>query len=369
MFKQLRITYLLESTELWGGVKVVLEQSELLSKAGHHVNLLSKDSGPTWYSCKVPIIQVSDFNEATIPASDIIVGTYWTTVRDAFSCNRGILVHLCQGYEGDYLELSHLKKDIEEVYSYTIPKITISKHLDNFLQQRFNSETYYVGQMLNKNIFFPNNKTNFLHAINFFGYRPLKIIVVGPFQVDFKNISTAIRGIVFFEKKFKRHIKVIRVSQFPLTQEEKEIRNPDKYLFHIPHYEMGNIYRESDIFISMSKEAEGFGLPALEAMACGIPTILSKISSYTSFDKIQDYSLFVDPFDHEVAARAIYEIYSDKSLRERLIARGLDVVSHFSSEALLKRLEDAFEKIIYKYKTKSLFNNQSELNAFVKHIL
>lgn len=345
--KKIRITYLLESTDLWGGVKVALEQSELLSEAGHSVTVLSKDSGPKWYPLKLPIFQVSDFNAATIADSDIIVGTYWTTVRAAYECGRGILVHLCQGYEADYKELSHLKAAIEAVYSYKIPKLTISPHLDKLLKERFDSDTHYIGQMLNKNIFYPfKKKKRLINIPNILGINPLKILVVGPFDVNFKNITTALNAILLAKKRFKLPIKLIRVSQFPISMKEKEIIRPDISHFHVPHQLMGEIYRNADLFISMSKEAEGFGLPAIEAMACGLPTILSKISSYTSLDEIPDYSFFVEPSDYESAAEAINEIYLSKTLRQRLISRGLKVVSQFTSEALLLRIEDAFERII-----------------------
>ncbi len=360
MFRQLRITYLLESTTLWGGIKVAFEQAEALSDAGHQVNILSKDSSPSWYPLKLPVIQVSDFNSSTIPDSDIIIGTYWTTVKSAYESGRGVLVHLCQGYEGDYIELSHHKKEIDEVYSYNIPKLSISNHLNRFLKERFGLESYYIGQMLNRDIFYPKNKSFLLNTFKKIVTNPLKILVVGPFQVDFKNISAALRGISLTEKKYKIPIKVTRVSQFPLLQEEEALRKPDKYYLHIPHQEMGNIYRESDLFISMSKEAEGFGLPALEAMACGVPTILSKISSYTSFDEIQDYSLFVDPLEDEALADAIYKIFCNKNLRKRFIHNGLRVAKRFTKEGVVKRLNEAFIDILDKNnkfsKTKNFWN-------------
>src|SRR5512140_2658260 len=101
---KLKITYLFDSTTLWGGNKVGLEQAEALSEAGHKITILSKDAGPKWYKVSLPVIQVPDFDAETIPESDIIVGTYWPTVKAAYVSGRGVPVHLCQGYEGDYRE-------------------------------------------------------------------------------------------------------------------------------------------------------------------------------------------------------------------------------------------------------------------------
>jgi len=347
MFKHLKITYLFESTTLWGGNKVGIEQAEALSEIGHEVTMLSKDAGPNWYPVRLPVIQVSNFNAATIPASDIIVGTYWPTVKAAYKSGKGLPVHLCQGYEGDYKELFHLKAAIDEVYSYKIPKLTISQHLDKFLIEQFNAETYFIGQMLNRDIFYPSNNKKWLNLfLKILGLNNLKILIVGPFEVDFKNISAAIRGVLLAKKRFKIPIKLIRASQFSLSPGEEEIIKPDAYHFHVPYRNMGEIFRNADLFISTSKEAEGFGLPALEAMGCGVPTILSRISSYTSFADPQDYALFVDDTAPEVLAEAIREICHNKSLRQRLISRGLAVAETFTKEKVLQRIQNAFENIL-----------------------
>jgi glycosyltransferase involved in cell wall biosynthesis len=343
MSKNLRITYLFESTDLWGGTKVALEQAEALSEAGYSITVLSKDAGPSWYSLRLPVIEVSNFDAATIPESDIIIGTYWPTVKAAVESDRGAVVHLCQGYEGDYKELQGLKSAIDEVYSYKIPKLTVSPHLDDFLRSRFSAETYYVGQMLNRSIFFPaqtriKDKDGLL----------FNILVVGPFEVDFKNVAFTLTGVSLAKKRLGLTVKLIRVSQFPLTSEEKAIIEPDVYHFHLPHLSMGEIYREADLFVSMSKEAEGFGLPALEAMACGAPAILSQISSYTSFDEPNDYALFLNPSDPDKLAGAIEEVLLNRSLRERLIERGLDVAGKYTKEMVVKRLDAAIRKIIHR---------------------
>jgi glycosyltransferase involved in cell wall biosynthesis len=338
--KPLKITYLFESTTLWGGNKVALEQAEALSDEGYHVSIVSKDSGPSWYPLKLPVIAASTLDAETIPESDIIVGTYWPTVRAAYESKRGLAVHLCQGYEGGNKELLSQKAAIDEVYSYKIPKLTVSPHLDRFLKERFQADTYYIGHMLNREIFHPLKGRSDEKGLN-----PFKILVVGPFEADVKNIATALKGISLARKRLDVVIKLIRISQFPLSPEEKGIMEPDEYHAHVPYPGMGEFYRNADLLISVSKEAEGFGLPALEAMGCGVPTILSRISSYTSFDRSLDYALFVEPPDYESLAESIVVLFNDRPLRERLIQRGLTIAEKFTKEGVVARLKAAFETI------------------------
>lgn len=347
----MRITYVTYDTELWGGIHVVFQHLELLAEAGHEVFLTTPADKPDWYPLKVPLHRIERLEASLIPSADVIVATFWMTVSPVVESKKGIAVHLCQGYEGDYLEYFHIRDQIDRAYSLKIPKLVISPHLEKLLKERFDAETYYIGQVLNHNIFYPPPSRR--------KDSPFTILVVGPFEVDFKNIATALRGISYAKRMLSIPIRLIRVSQFPLSKEEKDIIIPDVYYHRIPYSDMGGIYRNSDLFISTSKEAEGFGLPALEAMACGVPTILSKISSYLSFDKIQDYSFFVEP-DPESVAMAVKEIIKNKELREHIIKRGLEVSAKFNKEAIQRRLTSAYEEIIQKdrlMKTKRFWND------------
>ena len=344
----MRITYVTEDTELWGGIAVVFQHLEVLAEAGHDVFLTTPAGKPDWYPLKVPLQTIKILDASLIPPADIIVATSWRTIKPVVESTRGVAVHLCQGYEGAYKEFSHFKAAIDEVYSYKIPKLTVSPHLNTLLMERFAAETFYIGQILNKDIFHPSRnpyRNNRLNPFKVFKGKALKVLVVGPFHVDFKNISTALRGVSLARERYEIPIKVIRASQFPLTQDEQKIIKPVEYHFHVPYSAMGDLYRSADIFISTSRDAEGFGLPALEAMACGVPTILSKISSYSSFDGPQDYALFVEPSDHVAVAEAINEIFHNRQLQEKLIRRGSEVAGKFSREEVTERLIAAFKRI------------------------
>lgn len=358
----MRITYVTLDTELWGGICVVFQHLELLAEHGFDAFLTTPANKPDWYNLKVPLHKIERLDASLIPSADIVVATSWHTIKPVVESRKGAVVHLCQGYEGGYKELASLKPLIDEAYAYSIPKLTVSHHLDGFLRERFNAETYYVGQMLDSDMFRPadvapaERLTSPAHSKtierikDLFRKRsasPLRVIVVGPFEVDFKNIPAALKGIAIAKKLWNLPIKVIRVSQFPLSAEEKKIIEPDEFHFHIPHHHMGELYRSADLFISMSKEAEGFGLPALEAMACGVPVILSGISSYRGFEELPDYALFVDPPTPEMVALAIKKIASEPSLRRHLIDRGGVVAGKFTKEKVLQRLTNAFGKILH----------------------
>jgi len=73
---------------------------------------------------------------------------------------------------------------------------------------------------------------------------------------------------------------------------------------------------------------EGFGLPPLEAMACGTPVVASNNSSIP--EVVGDAGLLVDPYDVEAIAAALGQVLTDDGLRAELAARGLRRAARFS---------------------------------------
>lgn len=88
---------------------------------------------------------------------------------------------------------------------------------------------------------------------------------------------------------------------------------------------------------------EGFGLPVIEAMACGTPVMTSNATSLP--EVAGDAALLVDPLDITGISKAIETIVSDGTLRSELVARGLERAKQFSWDSVLSKVKSVLDDV------------------------
>ena len=103
---------------------------------------------------------------------------------------------------------------------------------------------------------------------------------------------------------------------------------PNVYMAgHVPDEHLPALYSGALFFIYVSLY-EGFGLPPLEAMACGTPVLTSNITSLP--EVVGDAALTVDPYDVEAIADGIKRLVEDGGLRAELSRRGIASAKMFT---------------------------------------
>ncbi|MTK06422.1 MAG: glycosyltransferase family 4 protein [Hungatella sp.] len=88
---------------------------------------------------------------------------------------------------------------------------------------------------------------------------------------------------------------------------------------------------------------EGFGMPPLEAMACGVPIITSNVSSLP--EVVQDAGYLIDPFSAEDLSEAMFEIINNSEKREQLIEKGLKRAKEFTWKGSAELLRSVYENM------------------------
>jgi len=99
------------------------------------------------------------------------------------------------------------------------------------------------------------------------------------------------------------------------------------HLGYINDEDLPVIYSGAKVFAFLSLY-EGFGLPLLEAMACGVPVVAASTSSLP--EVVGDAGILVNPYDVKAISESIWKILSNKRLRNELIRKGIERAKLFT---------------------------------------
>ena len=263
----MKIAYLLASTELCGGVKVALGQAEALARRGHRVTVVSPDAAPVWHPLRWARFERSAFDRAaSLAEADVRVATFWTTAAPAVAGARGPVFHLCQGFEGEFDFYRDAWPSIEAAYRLPTRKLAVSAPLAELLEERGFGPVTEVGQVFDAREFSPGPERA--------AGDPPVVLLVGPYEGPTKGIPIALDGLALWRERGGR-FRLRRVSATPPTEAERRRGLTDEYHHGLAPERMPFAYRSADAYVGPSRTVEGFDLPSLEALSCGVPTLLS----------------------------------------------------------------------------------------------
>jgi glycosyltransferase involved in cell wall biosynthesis len=108
---------------------------------------------------------------------------------------------------------------------------------------------------------------------------------------------------------------------------DREVLEHISFSGYVPNDELPAIYTMAELFLYPSLR-ESFGIPILEAMACGVPVITSTTSSMPEVSA--GAALLIDPTQPEAIADAILHAINNKEVRESLVMKGFERSQHFT---------------------------------------
>jgi glycosyltransferase involved in cell wall biosynthesis len=135
------------------------------------------------------------------------------------------------------------------------------------------------------------------------------------------------------------------ISRYPAMRHaviHSRVEDTVRFLGFVPIETLRAFYQAASAFVFPSLY-EGFGLPPLEAMACGTPVVCSHVSSLP--EVVGDAAEIVNPENVFDIARGMRAALLDQDLRNRLVQRGFEQARRFSWERTARQVLDAYEEI------------------------
>ncbi|WP_461207377.1 glycosyltransferase family 4 protein [Clostridium sp. DL1XJH146] len=249
-----------------------------------------------------------------------------------------------------YLKIFH--KYIDTIIDNADGIITVSQYSKNDIATQFNypKEKIFVTHLSNEEIYYPidsNLCKNFIHRK--YKINDDFILYVGGFSPR-KNITGLIEAFSNYinlskDKNLKLVIagkKGLSYSTYKKRVEDLKIENKVIFTGYIPVNHMPIFYNACEIFVYPSFY-EGFGLPPIEAMACGTPVIASSLTSIPEI--IEDAAYYINPNAIEEITNSLTEVLNNQDLKQELIKKGLKKSSEYSWDKTAKETLTAYKAV------------------------
>jgi glycosyltransferase involved in cell wall biosynthesis len=203
----------------------------------------------------------------------------------------------------------HTKKDLIENYKLSSESIHV----------------VYPG--FDRNLFRPQADLEILSKYNLDKY----LLYVGDMRF-YKNLARCLEAFDRLPLKDYQFVITGKKDDFfypEIKQKTEQLAAKDRIIFldYVPIADLPGLYSMAQALVFASLY-EGFGLPVLEAMACGCPVIASKVTSIPEVGG--DALLYVDPYDVESITQGMYQVLSNEHLRIKLSNQGLERAELFS---------------------------------------
>jgi glycosyltransferase involved in cell wall biosynthesis len=172
------------------------------------------------------------------------------------------------------------------------------------------------------------------------------VLMVGHTQ-PYMNVERMIRAFGQLVSHHGSHATLVKVG-LPFTPEharviaELELGDHVRMVGHVPFVDLPAYYHAADVLLYAPLLA-GFGLPPLEAMACGTPVVASSRGAIP--EVVGDGGLLVDAEDEGAMADAMAELLSQPQRRRRLVERGFDRAARFEWTRAARALLEVYRTV------------------------
>lgn len=357
----MRLSFILSSLWLSGGVRVIMEYANRLAARGHQVTLVAPGgtldsemlnelvSNVTVQESRVVrdshlgsvgMLRLTWSLAQAVPPSDVVISTHTPTTAAGFLATRvlrrGRPVWFFMDYREMFVGRPYEDWLMRHALSWHERALVLSDYGRQELHAYSSGDVVVVGLGLSDpELFHPLPAEARRRADN-----RQTILFLGDMRPR-KGLSDFLAAAALIYERVK-NIKLLIASK-----EDCQIdsRVPVETIHRPGRARLAQSYAACDLFVSASW-GEGFGLPPLEAMACGVPVVLTDSGGVREYARHGENCLMVPARDPAALAEAMYCVLSDPILARRLAANGPPTAALFSWDRAVDRFEAAIADLV-----------------------
>ncbi len=335
-----------------GGHKVIYDYSNRLAEDGYDVALYFFPGGifskfhfperlrlqivkiygdtinPVWFKLDKRIKKKVVIHADEMRSADVVLATGVNTAFPVYELPEkyGKKGYFIQGFENwDYSD-----DYVYNTYNLGMRNMVVSKWLQKKVNEHTNIPCELISNGVDEKVFFKRKGQPLKHSI-VFQYR----------SQAHKGCKYGIKAIHILEKKYP-DLKVIAISS-----EVKPSNFPQnwKYKFNVSSEKVAEINNQSEVFICSTID-EGFGLPGLEAMACGCAV------ASTDYTGVHDYAIdgvnaLLSPVrDAKALADNVIKLFENDALREKIVHAGIETGKERTVQNSYKKFKHTLEDMV-----------------------
>jgi len=254
---------------------------------------------------------------------------------------------------------THPLDRIHHLEKYFYPRLSLANHFITISESSRQEMVKHLGLPLDKitvthlgldDYFKPVTGDLLKSGLSQYGLQAgLYILCVGTLEPR-KNITAVLQAYALLPKRVQSIYPLVLAGGkgWLMDNLEDEIRQLDIasttiLTGYVPTQHLPALYSGGAVFVYPSLY-EGFGLPPLEAMACGTPVITSNVSSLP--EVVGDSGIMVDPFDVKRLRDEIERVLEDHSLRASLVNLGIARAKRFTWENCARQTMDVYNRVM-----------------------
>lgn len=348
--RPMSIVFPLVGFSVSGGVRVLIEQANGLARRGHHVLVLvaRPSGGPSF-----PLDQRVEIKQATVRRSvvgellwlmheipktaDAVVANYYLTAYPVALVSRTrdqSGYYFVQGYEPWLFDSASnrafpaLQRALARL-SYQLPLFQLVG--SSWLQRQLPRRSAQRRPIVNPGV-----------DISTFAQQPSLGSSNDRHRIMTIARSAPGKGLHHFEQSMRILAQTMPGCELFLVSQELDLTIDTPASVEVVHpaddVELASCYNRADVFVFPSLR-EGFGMPPLEAMACGTPVVTTACGGVLDYAEHGVNCLVVPVGDPHAMARAVHQVLMDDSLATRLSKAGIATARRYTWEAMVDKLE------------------------------